>query len=71
VVVSQDLQCDGEKHGVNKDKNYSFLAFTANNQSESDKNILETRRTSKIKKITSTRGEDFLWFIYHAYIFIY
>jgi hypothetical protein len=66
VVVSQDLQHDGEKHGVNKDKttiSEQSQDNTDNNQSESDKDaIVETRKTSsRIKKIPSTRGDKFFY----------
>jgi hypothetical protein len=55
VVLSQDLQCDGENEHSQDD--------IGDNQPESDiDKIVETRRTSSItKKIPSTRGEDFLW----------
>jgi hypothetical protein len=53
VVVSQDLQRDGETEQSQDNID--------NNQSESDKDkIVETSRTSfRIKKIPSTRGKDF------------
>jgi hypothetical protein len=76
VAVSQDLQHDGEKHGINKDKttiSEQSQDNTDNNQSESDKDtIVQTSRTSsRIKKIPCTRGEDFLWLIYHGYVIIH
>ena len=54
MVLSQDPQRD--------DENEHSQDNVDNNQSESDKDkTVETHRTSRTKKIPSTRGEDFLW----------
>jgi hypothetical protein len=50
VVVSQDLHCDDEKHGVNKDKttiSEQSQDNTDNNLCESDMDTtVETRKSS-------------------------
>jgi hypothetical protein len=65
VVVSQELECGGDKKGVNKDKTMirkETQDVTDNTQSESVDKIVETRSTStRNKKTPSIRGSDFLW----------
>ena len=65
VILSQGLECDGEKKGVDKDKTVTFEQtqdITDNTQSDSVDKIVETHRTSsRNKKTPSTRGDDFLW----------
>jgi hypothetical protein len=65
VVVSQELECCGDKKGVNKDKTMILEEtqdITDNIQCESVDKILETRRTStRNKKTPSIRGNDYLW----------
>jgi len=65
VVVSQELECGGDKKGVNKDKTMILEEtqdITDNTQSECVDKIVETRRTSTRNKTTpSIRGNDFLW----------
>jgi hypothetical protein len=65
VVVSQELECDGDKKGVNKDKTMILEQtqdITDNTQSESLDKIVETCRTStRNKKTASIRDNDFLW----------
>jgi len=65
VIVSQELECDGEEEGVNKDE-IVILEQTQyiidNTQSGSVDKTVETRRTStRNKKAPSIRGNDFLW----------
>jgi len=65
MVVSQELECDGDKKGVNKDKTMILeqTQDTADNtQSESVDKIVETHRTStRNKKTPIMRGNNFLW----------
>jgi len=65
VMLSQGLECDGEKEGANKDKTVTFEQtqdITDNTQSDNVDMIVETRRTSaRNKKTSSKRGDDFLW----------
>jgi hypothetical protein len=63
VVVSQELECGGDKKGVNKDKTMILEEtrdITDNTQSESVDKIVETRRTStRNKKTPGIRGNNF------------
>jgi len=63
VVVSQELECGGDKKGVNEDKTVVLEQtqdITDNTQSESVDKIVEARRTSTRNKTTpSIRGNDF------------
>jgi hypothetical protein len=65
VVVSQELECCGDKKGVNNDKTMILEEtqdITYNTQSESVDKIVETCRTcTRNKKAPSIRGNDFLW----------
>jgi len=63
VILTQELECDGENKGVNKDKTVIFAQdITDNTQSDSVDKIIETCRTStRNKKTPSSRGNDFLW----------
>jgi hypothetical protein len=65
VILSQELECDGEREGDNKDKTVTFEQtqdITDNIQSDKVDMIVETHRTSaRNKKTPSTRGDDFLW----------
>ena len=65
MIVSQELECDGEEEGVNKDETVILEQthdITDNAQSGSVDKTVETRRTStRNKKTTSVRGNDFLW----------
>ena len=65
VVVSQELECGGDKKGVNEDKTVVLEQtqdITDNTQSESVDKIVETRRTStRNKKTPIMRGNNFLW----------
>jgi hypothetical protein len=64
VGVSQELECDGDKKGVNKDITMILehtQDITDNTQSESVDRIVETCRTSsRNKKTPSIKGNDFL-----------
>jgi hypothetical protein len=64
VILTQELECDEENKGVNKDKSVIFEQtqdITDNSQPESVDKLTETRRTStRNKKIPNTRGND-LW----------
>jgi len=65
VIVSQELECDGEEKIVNKDETVILEQtqdVTDNTQSGSVDGTVETRRTStRNKKTPSIRGNDFLW----------
>jgi hypothetical protein len=65
VIVSQELECEGEKEGVNKDETVILEQtqdITDNIQSGSVDKTVETLRTStRNKKTPSIRGNDFLW----------
>jgi hypothetical protein len=66
VILSQELECDGEKEGVNKDKIVTFEQtqdITDNTDRQSHNvDMIETRRTSaRNKKTPNTKGDDFLW----------
>ena len=65
MIVSQELECDGEEEGVNKDETV-FLEqtqdITDNTQSGSIDKRVETHRTStRNRKTPNIRGNDFLW----------
>jgi hypothetical protein len=65
VVVSQELECGGDKKGVNKDKTMILeqtQEITDNTQSESVDKRVETCRTStRNKKTPVIRSNNFLW----------
>jgi len=65
VIVSQELECDSEEEGVNKDEPVILEQtqdITVNTLSGSVDKTVETRRTStRNKKTLSIRGNDFLW----------
>ena len=65
VIVSQELECDGEEQGVNNDETVILehtQDITDNTQSESVDKRVETHRTStKNKKTPRIKGNDFLW----------
>ena len=65
MIVSQELECDGEEEGVNKDETVileQIQDITDNTQSGSVDKTVETHRTSnRNKKTPSIRGNDFLW----------
>ena len=65
MIVSQELECEGEKEGVNKDETVILEQtqdITDNIQSGSVDKTVETLRTStRNKKTPSIRGNDFLW----------
>jgi len=65
VIVSQELECDGEEEGVNNDENVILEQtqdITDNTQSGSVDKTVETRRTStRNKKTPRIRGNDFVW----------
>jgi hypothetical protein len=63
VILSQELEFDGENKGVNKNKTVIFAQdITDNTQSDSVDKILETPGTSaRNKKSPSSRSNDFLW----------
>ena len=66
VIVSQELECNGEEKGVNKDENVILEQthdITDNTQSGNIDKTVETHRTSTSnKKIPSIRGNVFfLW----------
>jgi hypothetical protein len=65
VVVSQELECGGDKKGVNKDKTMILEQtqdITDNTQSESvDKRVETCRTCTRNKKTPIIRGNNFLW----------
>jgi len=63
VILSEELECDGENKGVSKDKTVIGAEhITDNVQYDSVDKRTEIRRTStRNKKTPSTRGKDFLW----------
>ena len=65
MIVSQELECDGEEKGVNNDETVILEQtqdITDNIQSGSVDKTVETCRTStRNKKTSSVRGNDFLW----------
>ena len=65
VIVSQEMECDGEEKGVNKGETVILEQtqdITDNTQSGNVDMTIETRRTStRNKKTPSIRGNDFLW----------
>jgi hypothetical protein len=51
VILSQELECDGENKGVSKDKTVILAQdITDNTQSDSVDKIIETCRTSTRNK---------------------
>ena len=65
VIVSQEMECDGEEKGVNKGETVILEQtqdITDNTQSGNVDKTIETCRTStRNKKTPSIRGNDFLW----------
>jgi len=65
VIVSQELECDGEEEGVNNDETVIHKqkqVITENTQSGSVDKTIETRKSStRNKKTPRIRGNDFLW----------
>jgi len=65
VIVSQELECDGEEEGVNNDETVILeqtQVITDSTQSGSVDKTVETHRTStRNKKTPRIRGNDFLW----------
>jgi len=65
VIISQELECDGEEEGVNKGETVILEQtqdIADNTQSGSVDKTVEIRRTStRNKKTPSIRGSDFLW----------
>ena len=65
MIVLQELECDGEVKGVNKDETMILEQtqdVTDNTMSGSVDKTVETHRTStRNKKTPSIRGNDFLW----------
>ena len=65
MIVSQELECDGEEQGVNKDETVILEQtqdITENTQSGSVDKTVETCRTStRNKKAPSVIGNGFLW----------
>ena len=63
VILTQELECDEENNGVNKDKSVIFEQtqnITDNTQPLSVDKLIETHRTStRNKKPPSTRGNEF------------
>jgi len=58
VIVSQELECDGEKKGVNKDETVILEQtqdITNNTQTRSVDKTVETRRTSTRNKKKSPK----------------
>jgi hypothetical protein len=59
VILSQELQCDGGKKGVNKDKTVIFEQtqdITDSTQSDSVDKIKETHKVLQEIKITQAQG---------------
>ena len=65
MTVSQELECDGEEEGVNKDETVILEQtedITDNTQFGSVDKTVETSRTSTgNKKTPSIRGNDFFY----------
>ena len=64
MILTQELGCDKENKGVNKDKSVTFEQtqdITDNTQPDSVDKLTETRTSTRNKKTPSTRGNDFLW----------